>query len=424
MTAPALSPASVVELSAKSLLDIQESAANRALTVNQRQQASKYQRALVDGIRDLPQGETSEYVRRMAADLAKNPNEVSDDSIELAATIARTVSFEQLRGSDDLPALTRLAPSQALGEVSFRSMAIDAFNGQARVAEYGWSVRALQSAGGSAIASNFAATLISYQRTLSPMLDPGVVRIVARSDGAPFIQPRLTSDVAAGGTTTAEAGNLSLLDPTISAVTITPAKRGAITKVSSELLEDNDINLEQVVMESAGRAIGIAAGTAFTATLVAGITNGGTASGTATYGASAAYFGWGDLATLYAAVPAPDRAVGSWLVSSDAFAKLYQLRDNNNQPALYTMTGGGQPLLFGRPVYEDPGLAAVGSASKSVVFGNLQRALTVVRRTPLRVEVSRDAYFGTDEVGIRVIDRSAAAVIQATAAAYLVSANT
>ena len=64
---------------------------------------------------------------------------------------------------------------------------------------------------------------------------------------------------------------MSLLDPTISAVTITPTKRAAITKISSELWQDRDINLGELVVESTTWAIGFALGTATTATLVAGI---------------------------------------------------------------------------------------------------------------------------------------------------------
>jgi HK97 family phage major capsid protein len=106
------------------------------------------------------------------------------------------------------------------------------------------------------------------------------------------------------------------------------------------------------------------------------------------------------------------------------YAHLWKMRDDNNAPVLYSPTGSGAPTLFGRPVLEEPGLAALGSATKSIVFGDLQQALTVVRRTPIDVLVSRHVYYSTDEVGVRVIDRSAGGVIDSAAAAYLVSANT
>ena len=60
-----------------------------------------------------------------------------------------------------------------------------------------------------------------------------------------------------------------------------------------------------------------------------------------------------------------------------------------------------QPTLLGRPIYENPGMAAVASASKSVVFGDFSQY--VIRQLPLRVDVSSEYGFASDQIGIRVI---------------------
>jgi HK97 family phage major capsid protein len=372
-------------------------------------------------------GGTSAYARSLINEFKSSP--ARTDVLE---DLAKTLNYEQLRGANDaFRGQGRAIVERSAGnnDVDIRALVRDAFAGRdtgfsAAISPSMFAQRTLQSAGGSAFNDVFADRLIAYQRTFSPLIDPSITRVVARTNGAPYIQPRLTSDASAGGTTTAESGNISLLDPTISSVTITPAKRAAITKVTSELMEDEDIDLEQLVIETTGRAIGIALGTALTGTLLAGISNGGTASGTANGAPSWTFVGPPDLATLYTSVAAPYRSKGVWLVSTTALAHLYKMRDENQQPILFNSTGGGQPTLFGRPVVEDPGLAALGSATKSIVFGDLQQALTVVRRTPIDVLVSRHVYYSTDEVGIRVIDRSAGGVIDAAAASYLVSANT
>lgn len=422
---------------ARGIDHILETAAGRDLTANQRSGIADYQRAIAGAFDSRPSDHGSAYSRKLRENL-DDPSEVSDVSIRTAVELAKVMSFEDLQEAGDkfrsaaapvVEGPRGLKVNVDGQNLSIRELVRGAFEGRAigfgsYISKREFEQRTLQSAGGSAIESTFADQVIRYQRTLSPLIDPNITRVIARTDGSPFIQPRLTADQAAGGTVTAESGGLTLLDPTVSAVTITPQKRGAITKITSELLEDNDIDLQQLVVESAGRAIGIALGTALTGTLLAGISNGGTASGTANGAASWTFFGPPDLAALYVSVAAPYRATGTWLVSTDAMAKLFQLRDGQNQPVLFHAASDGVPRLFGRPVIEDPGLAAVGSATKSVVFGDLRQAMTVVRRTPIDVLISREAYFGTDEVGVRVIDRSAGAVIDSVAAAYLVSANT
>jgi HK97 family phage major capsid protein len=399
------------------------------MTAAQRRDAADYQRAVADAF-DASATRTG-YARDLR-NMLDDPSVVTPESANVAAELGKVTHYEALRQAGDAfrgEGRTTVERSTAgPGDIDLRALIRGAFEGRdsgfgAAISPHMFESRTLQSAGGSAFNDVFADRLIAYQRTFSPLIDPSIVRVVSRTNGAPYIQPRLTSDAAAGGTTTSESGALTLLDPTISSVTITPAKRAAITKVTSELLEDEDVDLENLVIETTGRAIGIALGTALSGTLVAGISNGGTANGTANGAPSWTFVGYPDLATLFTSVAAPYRAQGVFLASTTMYAHLWKMRDTNNQPVLYSPSGAGAPTLFGRPVLEDPGLAAIGSATKSIVFGDLQQAMTVVRRNPIDVLVSRHVYYATDEVGIRVIDRSAGAVIDAAAAAYLVSAN-
>jgi HK97 family phage major capsid protein len=73
--------------------------------------------------------------------------------------------------------------------------------------------------------------------------------------GEQHIFPRLTADVAYGGTVVAEAAALTVLDPTISAKAAEPFKYGAITTWTSELDTDNTINLERAIAFSTGREL-------------------------------------------------------------------------------------------------------------------------------------------------------------------------
>ena len=86
------------------------------------------------------------------------------------------------------------------------------------------------------------------------------------------------------------------------------------------------------------------------------------------------------------------------------------------------IAGQPQPTLLGRPIYESPSLAAVASATKSVIFGDWSQYL--IRRVPLRVDVSTEAYFSTDSVGIRLILETDGDILHALSIRPLVCANT
>ena len=77
----------------------------------------------------------------------------------------------------------------------------------------------------------------------------------------------------------------------------------------------------------------------------------------------------------------------------------------------------GKEDLRGRPYG-----ASVGSATKSVLYGDF-RAACVVKASPLRVRISEDARFANDQLAIKVTQRLDIKVVDAAAAAYLVNAN-
>jgi HK97 family phage major capsid protein len=68
-------------------------------------------------------------------------------------------------------------------------------------------------------------------------------------------------------------------------------------------------------------------------------------------------------------------------------------------------------------------MAAVASASKSVAFGDFKRYF-VRRVLPVRVEVSKDYKFNTDQIAVKVVERVDGDLIDTNAIAYLVSDNT
>lgn len=290
--------------------------------------------------------------------------------------------------------------------------------------------RALQSQGGSAVPTTFADFLTIYERTSTPMMRPDLVTVLARPDGAPVLLPRLTADPAHGGTVTAEAAAINELDSTISGVTVAAFKYASMALYSSELAEDSVLDLQNVLAASAGRELSIDIGahlTTGTGTvqpwgIVERATNGGTALGTAQGQATDTFVSYYDLCDLFMSLPAPYRERGTWMMSTTMIAKVLKMRDANGYPIVeQDPTARASLTLLGRPIVENPALAAVGSATKSTLFGDLS-AYVVTRRTPVRIELSKDHKFGTDQLALRTIERVSGDLVDTAAVSFLVSA--
>lgn len=272
-----------------------------------------------------------------------------------------------------------------------------------------------------------------YERTFTPMLDGGFITLLNTPAGESITLPTLTADTTVSGTLTAEAGGITEGDPTISSVTLNAYKYAITNLWSSELAQDNAINLMDLVARTTGRSLGIAIGGQLTTAdgsskpngVITAAANGGTANGTANATSFDTFFSAADLITLKYTLAAPYRAggVGKYMVSSTAMAKMRKFRDSTGgflfQPSLVA----GVPGTFdGDAVIENPGMAAVASATKSVAYGDFSRYF--VRKTPTRVDMSQDYKFSTDQLALRTVERVDGDLIDTIAVAYLVSANT
>ena len=287
----------------------------------------------------------------------------------------------------------------------------------------------LLSTGGSAIPSTFADFVTVAEATRTPMLDGNVINLIETTDGHPLIFPQVTAYPSTSGGVVAENSAIGTANPTVASVTLNPYKYANLSDYSAELSQDNVIRIQSLLAETAGFALGQDAGGELTTGngsskpngIVTAAGNGGTAA--LTFGGTAStFFDYGDLGSLWSSVPAAARSRGAFMVSTDAFTKILTFRDDNGAPVLLSGSLAGQPILFGRPVIENPDMAAVGSASKSVIFGDLNRYV-VQRVAPLRVEISPHWQFGTDVITIKVVDRLDGDLLDTGAVKYLVSAN-
>lgn len=282
------------------------------------------------------------------------------------------------------------------------------------------------------IDQSFYNTVTVYERTMTPLMRPDVVTLLETARGENLYVPRLTADPAHGGTVTAQAAGINELDPTFSSVVLGAFKYAVTTIYSSELAQDASIPLETLIGESVARELMIDIGAHLTTGtdttqpngIVTAAANGGTASGTAAGSSFDTFFAPADLITLKYFLAAPYRQRGSYLVATTALRKMRQARDSNGA-FLWDMSivAGAPPTFDGSPVYENPAMAAVASATKSVIFGDLKRYF-VRRAGGLRVDISTDYKFANDQVALRTVTRVDGDLIDTAAAAYLVSANT
>ena len=297
--------------------------------------------------------------------------------------------------------------------------------GIAGQAEYRRAMSVGSQGAGTTFPIGFIDSVHMFERTLNPMID--VATVINQPSGAPLQVPTTTADVTAGGSVTAEAGGITEGDPTLSTPQINTFKIAHTVVYSAELDQDNVVGLDSVLARSVSRPIGIGWGTFFTngtgTTQPWGFLqraqNGGTAAGTTDYGASGKYIGWGDAYTLYFALAAPYRLSGSFMTNS--LARIRQWRDSNNQPVFQpALVPGAVDTLIGRPLYENPAMSVAGSANTAIAFGDFSQYY-VLNVAPVRVDISRDYKFNTDQLALRVVTRRGGDLIDAAAVKFLVS---
>lgn len=266
--------------------------------------------------------------------------------------------------------------------------------------------------------ADFATQVAVYARTVSPWVQ--FVNVITADNGRTLTLPNLSADPT--GYSPGEGTAINAADATLGTASITPVSYKALNYITAEAEEDEVIGYLPLIARSQGRSIGLMAGSAHTATVLAAGTNGGTATGLSG-GGTATFFGYEDLIDLKFGAAAPYRAVGVWVMSNGAIKKAKKFTDTQGQylwqPAIAL---GTPPTLDGTPVYEDPYLAAPASATKSVLF--VDPSAIVIKQVPVRVAVSTEYAFNLDNVALRSVYRAGAAVVDVAGVRYLVSANT
>ena len=222
----------------------------------------------------------------------------------------------------------------------------------------------------------------------------------------------------------AEEGAISAAEeePTFAQSDVVVYKFNKLIKVSEELLEDDNANLEAFLTNALGRAL---ADTENYYTLIgAGSTQpqgafvGGTAGLTLD---SASAIGAGEIPELMGKLGSPYHNGAAWVMDPATWFYLKGLTSSN----VFTFTSGvarlsgtvDGPTLEGYPVILNSNAAGVTASAKSLLFGNFNYMGFVTNRG-LRVKRLNELYAGNGQVGILATYRFGCEVLQAEAFQY------
>lgn len=209
--------------------------------------------------------------------------------------------------------------------------------------------------------------------------------------------PVVTSDPSAGWV--AEGAEIPLTDLGTTELDVVPRKLAALTVISRELSEDSSPAARETVGQAMARDMARKLDQAFYGNLGGNAPAGLEAlTGTTTVDAGAAY---ADLDWAAEAVNVAERegATISAFVAGpvDALA-LAQITDEDGSRRPLLGTDPTQPTrrtILGVPLLVSPAVTA------GTVWGIPRDRAMIVRRADVRVEVSTDAYFSSDQVAVR-----------------------
>jgi HK97 family phage major capsid protein len=258
--------------------------------------------------------------------------------------------------------------------------------------------------------------------TVGPMLDGSIVTLLNTASGEDIKVPVESTRPAA--TAIAEGTSISELDPTFSSITLKSQKVAVLTKISRELMQDSGIDIMGYLGRTLGTSVGIRVNNLLTVGTGTTVPNGivtaagsGVVGGTAVSGAFTA----DNLIDLAHSVDgAYVRLGGAFMMRRTSIGAVRKLKDTaGNYLFAPAATVGSPDTLLGFPIVENPDVAAIATSAKSVLFG-YHGSYHVRQVGGIEVARSDDAYFASDEIGVRLTMRVWGDLGQSAAVKYFI----
>lgn len=279
----------------------------------------------------------------------------------------------------------------------------------------------LKTSTGSPVPTSFYGQIMELARYTGPMLD--VAFILSTSGGESIQIPR--TNAYSTGSVTAEAAGFNESDPTFQAfLTLGAFKESTFFQVSTEILEDNGVDLLGYIATNVGQAVGYAVNSHLTTgtgtTQPTGIM---TSAGSGVTSGTTGTFGYTDVVDLVYSTDAAVRRMPGFGVmgATSAIAQMRKVQDGAGayiwQPSLIL----GQPdRVLGYPTTENPHMAALATSSKSLVAGDL-KSFIVRQVGGIRLDRSDDYAFGNGLVTFRATWRGDSGLPQSSHVKYLLT---
>jgi HK97 family phage major capsid protein len=333
--------------------------------------------------------------------------EADIDQADATIETARKLADREARASEAAASFTPSAPEGRNSDADIlRSIA----SGEMRGYDFAREVRTLVPSANT-VGQSFYDQVFAIAQLVGPMLT--VSEVFNTTSGENLVIPTVTATSTSGSV--AAAGTISESNPTFSSITLGAEKYGALVQVAQELVSDAGFNITSYIAQQLGTSLGLQANSVLTTKLSAAagsvVTGGTGVSGAASYE---------NLIDLVYGIADGARVLPGlgFQMSKTGIAAARKLKDGAGNYIWTNSAVPGQPAtLLGYPVYENPNVAAVGTAAKSVLFGHLP-SFKVRVAGGIRVDQSTDFAFNTDTVTYRGLIRLDGGLTHATHIGY------
>jgi HK97 family phage major capsid protein len=328
--------------------------------------------------------EENQKIARIEADI---------DSADTAISTARSISEREARAAEAAASFTPQASAPANTDADIlRSIAL----GEIRGHEFAREARTLVPSANT-VGQSFFDQVFEIAQLVGPMLT--VSEVFNTTSGENLVIPTVTATSTSGSV--AAAGTISESNPTFSSITLGAEKYGALVQVAQELVSDAGFNITSYIAQQLGTSLGLKVNDVLTTKLSAAA--GSVVRGTATNFAAT----YEDLIDLVYGIADGARVLPGlgFQMSKTGIAAARKLKDESGSYIWTDSAVPGQPAtLLGYPVFENPNVAAVGTAAKSVLFGHLP-SFKVRVAGGMRVDQSDQFAFNTDTITYRGLMR-------------------
>jgi HK97 family phage major capsid protein len=328
--------------------------------------------------------EENQKIARIEADI---------DQADTAIETARKLADREARASE---AAASFVPSVSVPQNTDADILRSIANGEIRGYEFAREARTLVPSANT-VGQSFFDQVFEIAQLVGPMLT--VSEVFNTTSGENLVIPTVTATSTSGSVAAGSA--ISESNPTFSSITLGAEKYGALVQVAQELVTDAGFNITSYIAQQLGTSLGLKVNDVLTAKLSSAA--GSVVRGTATNFAAQ----YEDLIDLVYGIADGARVLPGlgFQMSKTGIAAARKLKDGSGAYIWTDSAVPGQPAtLLGYPVYENPNVAAVGTAAKSVLFGHLP-SFKVRVAGGMRVDQSSDYAFNTDTVTYRGLMR-------------------